>query len=857
MRRLVALALAVALSCAPAPSPPQPAPPPPATSIHLSKAIVLEDEALDLDVDPRVTTFSGTATLRVRIAEPTTSIVLHGRDLQIARVVVRDGTGEVTASVATRRALGGREADEELVLQTSRAVVGPATIVIPYSAPFARLRGLYRVRAGNDWYAFTQLEAVDARRMFPSFDEPAFKAPYTLRVTVPQGMVAFSNGALERTEPATAERVRHVFARTAPLPAYLVALAVGPLESIALASGPTPIRLVSTKGHAEQGRAALAETAEYLRILGDYFGHAYPYGKLDVVAVPDFGPGAMENAGLVTFREELLLADAASTSTRRRRSIVLAHELAHQWFGDLVTMRWWDDLWLNEAFATWMAAKACDTRQPGFGGNLDLVSGKLGAMVPDALPAARPVRLPVETSDAIHETGGWSAYQKGAAVLSMIEHWLGEATFRDGIRRYVQAHEHGVVGADDLLGALEAASGKPVTRVATPFLDRTGVPVVEARATCTAQSTLDVVLTAERPGPAPAWPIPACVHQASAQPTCALLESTPTTMHFPTCAPIYGNADEAGYFRVVGGAPLTEAERMATLANAWALVQRGTLDASAFFDAVDRAGLDRETSRLVFEQAIGALGAAGDALVDDATMPDFQRAVRRWLGPKANALGFATKPTDTDDDRLLRVMLVSALWDLGRASDVAVAAEPLARAWLDDPAHADADLGPLAVRISAAAGGVANAAVLRARLPRATAVERTVIVGALASQTSPARLTDVLDLVASGEIRASDFRYVWGAATRTRDGRRIAAKFLRDRFEDLRVALGAVGGLAGSIAWACDDAEQRASVDFFRPKLASFEGMQRSYDEGLEWSRACVSVRGREAGRARAWLARP
>ena len=890
------LALAVCLAaCGQPPEPiaarPSPAPAsavaasasaPPADNVRLPKGVTPKDYTLDLRVDPRIETFEGAVAVRVALDKPSRHIVLHARDVTITRAGATSGAERLPAKWSSRRAKGARNADEELVLSFERDLpAGEVTIEIEYSAPFAKLRGLYRVNVGAEWYAFTQLEAVDARRMFPSFDEPRFKTPFSIRISVPKGMKAFANSAMVRTEP-DGDRVRHIFEKTLPLPTYLVAIAVGDLDVLEGPKSPVPIRLLATSGKAKMGNEAIKAAADFLRILGEYFDRPYPYGKLDLVAVPDFGPGAMENVGLVTFREELLLVDgdAASMPMKRRMASVTAHELAHQWFGDLVTPPWWDDLWLNEGFATWMAAKACDTWRPGFGGVLELTAGKLGAMNADMLPSARPVRVPVETSDAIHDSGGWSAYQKGGSVIAMLERWIGEAAFRDGIRAYIKSHEHGTVTSEDLLLALDKATDKPVSKVAKSFLDQPGVPLVTFEGKCSpppgspvgglpgvvlrlhlSQAPLHA-LPSDSKGPVPTWTIPICVGSGSKPPVCTLLDGGSADLAVPGCDPVYPNASEAGYYRFAGTdivalaatKTLAEAERLGLLSNAWALVQAGRLDAGKLFDVLDRSSIGAETSRVVVDQAIGILYGVRDALLDAQHAAAFRGRVSRWLTPQAKRLGWDAKKGESDDIRLLRLSVLGALWELAGDAQVARDAEPRAAAYLKDPKSVDRDLGPLAVRISALSGGAAKPDVLRQKLATALPFDRTVIIGALASVKDAAAQRATFEMIVSGDIRAGDARYVWGSASRQPESRAAFSAWLRERFVDLEKKLDEVGYFASTIGWQCDEARQSEAVAFYEPKLSSVEGMQRSFDEGLARSRLCVQMRGRELANAGRWL---
>src|SRR5580704_1896585 len=453
-----------AMPAADPPAGPSTTPPPPRDDGRLPATAVPQGYRVALTIDPTQPRFSGVTTIKVDVTEPTYSIVLNARDMTVSRAVATSG-GVQTEASATPRLASGSVAAEELVLTFARPLpAGPAVVEITYDAPFATdLAGLYRVEEQGRWYAYTQFESTDARRAFPCFDEPGFKTPFDVTITAPSGMIALANSPEQPSaggpDPGDGTRT-HTFATSPPLPSYLVAFAVGDFDVAEGRKEPFPIRVITTKGRAPLAGLALDVAAALIDKLGDYFDMRYPYAKLDLVAVPDFAAGAMENPGLVTFRDVLLLLDPqhATTSIRRSQAEVIAHEFAHQWFGDLVTMKWWNDTWLNEGFATWAEAKIVDRWRPNFGATIGQIAGLEHVMDTDSLKSARAVREPVRsTSDAMEAFDGIT-YQKGAAVLRMIETWLGPDVFRRGVQRYIHENAWKNARAGDLFKALDFVS---------------------------------------------------------------------------------------------------------------------------------------------------------------------------------------------------------------------------------------------------------------------------------------------------------------------------------------------------------------------------------------------------------------
>ncbi len=877
--------LAVGLSLACADSPRAPVPPvartpeepalrwdaPAATSVHLPSSVVPTRYRLELTIDPRKESFSGKTTIHVDVLEPTDHIVLHGRDLRVRSVqVVHAGAPKepLEAEVRPRRAFGAKDKDEELVLLLGRWLQpGKAHVEITYDAPFGSLWGLFRVQEAGRAFAFTQLEATFARRMFPSFDEPRHKTPFDVVLEVPMGMTAYANGKVLHQRALPEDMQRLTFDETPPIPTYLVAVAVGELERLEGAPVPAPIAVLTAPGKSKAGADGAEAARRTLAALEGYFDRKYPYGKLDLVAVPNFAVGAMENAGLVTFREELLLATAsAPVSLRRRMILVMAHELAHQWFGNLVTMTWWDDIWLNEGFATWMQAKATDEAYPELRTQAERVLSKDLAMRYDALPSSRAVRPQVTRADDIGQIGGWSAYQKGASILAMLEAWAGEESFRDAIRAYVAKQAHKSITSTELFAALDAGTKKEVSRVAKTFLDQPGVPVFQVSLTCD-QKTQGPVTVSVEPGalggpPGARWDVPVCLRvQGETAPRCVLSRGAATSVKLDRCPGwVHPNAGEAGYYRydldaaswqklTKAFAELPEAERAGLLLDAWALAlagRRGVEDVTSLLGSID---WKQERSRVVLEAAIVVLTELNR--LNGAEAPKtYVALVRRVLEPARKRLALPKLgQKEPDDDALLRASVLAALHDLIRDPDVALALTPAGRAYVSDPAAAQAlvgpDLAPLAARVAVAtdekaAGALDEKALLAARSPD----HRVGLTIAIASRERPEALEAALDLLLSGSIRAGDVRHVKSAIGGRAKSREVFYRWAVRHFDELTEKLGGAPTLIQTIGWSCGRSPGvDALVAAVDRRLEKLDGARRAYEEGVADLERCASVR--------------
>ncbi|HEX3563941.1 MAG TPA: M1 family metallopeptidase, partial [Acidimicrobiales bacterium] len=463
------------------------------TTYRLPYTVVPSRYRLTLVPDLSGASFTGEVSIDVTVAEPITDIVLNAAELTIESATLSP-TGAPGGAAALEPSSTTLDAEEERVTLTFPEPVptGPATLQLSFTGILNdKLHGFYRSTFTDDdgneqLIATTQMEATDARRAFPCWDEPDRKAVFEVTLVVEDGLGAYSNGPIveETPEPggpgsAPARRIR--FAPTMPMSTYLVAFIVGHLE----ATDPVdvdgvPLRIVHPPGKSNLAPYALEVGAHALRFFTDYFGIPYPADKLDLVAIPDFAFGAMENLGCVTFRESVLLVDPAQAARveLERVADVVCHEIAHMWFGDLVTMKWWNGIWLNEAFATFMEVLAVDAFRPEWQRWVSFGVEREAAMAVDGLHATRPVEFHVGRPEEAQGMFDVLTYQKGGSVLRMLEQYLGAETFRDGIRDYLTTHSHSNTETADLWDALERSSGQPVREIMDTWIYQGGYPLV-------------------------------------------------------------------------------------------------------------------------------------------------------------------------------------------------------------------------------------------------------------------------------------------------------------------------------------------------------------------------------------------
>jgi alanyl aminopeptidase len=538
-------------------------PPPPA--FHLPGDVVPIKYSVELNIDPRRDTFTGSMQIEVNILKPTSVIWLNGKNL------VPESTASVASGSAHMDAAVQVVSDEFIALTIPTSVTGHSTVSLRYrgSLDDKAVVGAYRRQVEGEWYVYTTFTPIEARRVFPCFDELKLKAPWELSVRVPRGEKAFSNGreTNENDEPDGSKLIR--FAATEPLPTELVAFAVGPFDIYQAPSvaGIPPMRVITPKGHGAEGKTAAEVAIKLLPKLEAYTGISYPFGKLDHLALADAGFAAVENPGLIVYlAKEILIAPGTENRENTRAVRFLeAHEMGHQWFGDMVTQADWNDVWLSEGFATWISEKLMDQEEPAARVHLSAIQTRERIMGVDASAKTHPVRVEVSNREDSLSIYNRVAYDKGASVLLMLEGWLGEEKFRECLRAYLRDHRFGNASVQDLAEELKRAAGTDAAPVLHSFLDATGIPQVRGQVQCDRSPRLTIRQTG-------ASAIPVCYRGDGISPTCELLDGPSREIALTACPSwIYLNSGGTGYYRVAWDAKplaalllekLTPAERL-------------------------------------------------------------------------------------------------------------------------------------------------------------------------------------------------------------------------------------------------------------------------------------------------------
>lgn len=826
--------------------------------------------AVDWTIDPSRGTFEGVIEMDLRFDRPAPVLWLNASELSIHEAVLTQNGHPVKA-----RVLAGGDDFAGFAFDPP-AAAGTARLRISYEAKInpTDTMGVFRQKVGDDWYVYTQFESIAARRAFPCFDEPSYKVPWQLTLRIPRGLMAVSNTPVE-SETDGGDNTRVVtFRTTRPLPSYLVAVGVGPFDAVDAGRGgrnSVPIRIIVPRGRAADARYAAEIQKPALERLEAYFGSPYPYEKLDNLIIPQTVRfGAMENAGLITWNENIALAKAKDETPNFRRQFasICLHETAHQWFGDSVTLAYWDDTWLNESFATWMASKLLREWKPEWQRDVVDVAERSDTLESDTLKSARQIRQPILSKGDIDNAFDDISYGKGGAVLAMFESWIGPARFQAGIREYLAAHEWKNATSADFLASLEKASSPGVGAAFSTFLDQPGFPLIRAETKCAAGSPPRVALHQHRLLPKgmdskAVWRIPVCARWGGAASgegrACTLLTGADGDLPLSgakACPDwVLANEGEVGYYRVAysddllkkllhGGAPeLTLAERVGVIGDVHALATLGELPMEQALALVSEFAKD--PSRQITRALEEILEPIDNHLVPDEARPRFEAFVRGAFAPRARAIGWAPVSGESEDNELLRpVLLRLAL--MGKDPEITREGAAIGRRWLDDRSASSPVVSQTALVAAALEGdaGVFDRMVKELHAKGTDRRDRNRIFTALGVSSDPALEQRALGLMLDPTLDSRESLALLRTAIGYRLARDQAWDFFKTNFDALVARLprefGPVFPRVGSVF--CDMAHRDDVRKFFEPRVASIEGAARPLAQTLETVGQCQAL---------------
>ncbi len=826
---------------------------------------------VELTLDPDKETFSGSIRIRLNIERPTQTLWLNATNIAVEKASLTKG-GEAQAATVVA---GG---DDFLGLRFGAPVAaGAAEVRIDYTGKVL-LRdqsGIFRTEDQGNRYLLTQFEQIAARRAFPCFDEPYYKVPWQVTLHVPSLDNVVSNTPVLSESVAGATKTV-VFAETKPLPSYLVAFGVGPFEFVnagVAGKNHVPVRIVTAKGRANEAEYAAQVTATILTRLEDYFGVPYPYAKADQVAIPISAGFAMENAGMVTYGQTIILAKPQGDTEQRQRTYaaIAAHELAHQWFGDLVTTAWWNDIWLNEAFATWMSSKLIAEWKPEWGTRAEDVDDKLYAENNDSLLTARKIRQTIESNDDIQNAFDGITYQKGAAVIGMFENWVGAEAFRKGVHSYMERYAFRTATTSDFLDSISTATRKNLTQAFSTFLDQSGVPLVSVALDCK-QAMPALHLEQQRSLPlgskstsSQIWHIPVCMRYGTGESgwtSCVLM--TQPTMSVPLeggCPAWVQTNDKAiGYYRVdyagdllgklIEGnatARLSAPERVDLIGNARALTESGKMPWANALALVPVFHGDPE--RHVVGEALRLAIGPSSYLV----RPDLQAKYAEFIGAnfaeRARAIGWTLKDGESDEARLLRPRLLPAVATFGRDEQLAKQAKELADTWLATQKGIDPSLVEPVLTTAAYSGNTALAERFVTAWSKLDPQQQRSLLLAMVGFRDAQALRFLLDAVLTGRLPVTPASNLLFYAGRNADStRKVRFEFVKTHFNQIIELLGdstfsGRSQLPNVGLGFCDAQSKSELQSFFEPRLGQLVGAPRVLAHVLEGIDQCIAIK--------------
>ena len=853
---------------------------------RLPENVVPDSYDLKFEPDLASATFAGDETIHVHLQKGATAIVLNSAEIEFKEVWMGSADFKQAAAVSKD------EKNETATLTVPSMVpAGPADIHIRYTGILNdKLRGFYLSQTARRRYAVTQFEATDARRAFPSFDEPAYKAIFRITLVIDKGDTAISNGKIVSDTPGPGNGKHTLqFSDSPKMSSYLVAMMVGDFACIQGGADGIPIRVCAVPEKKDLLSYALLSAENILKYYDTYFQIKYPYQKLDIIAFPDFSAGAMENVAAITYRETLLTIDDKNASVDAHQAVVavLAHEMAHMWFGDLVTMKWWDDIWLNEGFATWMAHKPIKAWKPEWHDERGEIQETGGSLTTDSIASVRAIRAKAETPAEIATLFDGIAYGKAGSVLRMVEAYVGPEVFQKGANAYLEKHAYGNATAEDFWNQMAATSEKPVDGIMASFTQQSGAPLVTVVKTeCTEKVVpsgrkkkkmpfTEVTLSQERyfadaakltAGSQEIWQIPINLRPAGAKDaTYVLLAQRQQTFELPGCSPwVYVNAGGRGYYRSSYDAAtlgkmsaeletsFSPEERIHFLGDEWAMVRVGRLNIGDYLATLEKMKSERE--RALVGVMTGRFGEIHDTIVASADRAAFEKWVRDFLRPMAAEVGETPKPGESDDTRGLRSDVFATLAYYGRDPQVLAKSRLLMEQYMRDPNSVEAALARNALAVSALEG---NADLYDRYLEHMktakTPEEHYNYLRALPQFPSAELAKRTFELVLSPEVKNQDL-YRIGGLLENVDTQSTAWELFKSNFPAIKEKAGESlsEGFAGFAGYFCDEKLRDDSQDFFAAQ--NLPGTERVLQNAKDSVNACIELRSLQQANLTAYL---
>ena len=843
----------------------------PAASLHaqrLPSTVIPTHYTLTLTPDLKAATFTGIESIDLNLKQPISSVTLNALEIAFQSVTISANGKAQTASISLDKA---REQATFTVPQALPA--GKATLTIHYTGILNdELRGFYLSKTARRNYAVTQFESTDARRAFPSFDEPAFKATFDITLVIDKGDTAISNGPIIKDTPGPgADKHTLTFLTTPKMSTYLVAFLVGDFQCTSGSQDGVAIRVCATPDKVPFTPYGVDVAKYVLHYYNTYFGIPYPLKKLDLIALPDFEAGAMENFCAITYRETDLLLDpkTATINARKGVALVIAHEMAHQWFGDLVTMQWWNNVWLNEGFATWMENKPVAAMHPEWHIDQDVAAGMDGTLNLDALPTTRAIRAKADTRDEIEQMFDGISYGKASDVLLTVENYVGPETFRKGVQSYLRAHLYANATAEDFWNAQTAVSHKPVDKIMDSFIAQPGVPLLTfgtpGNGKVSVAQQRFFLSPSIQPDPAQKWTIPVCFKTGASGQSCEILTPSGTSLNLPAADLFFANAGGKGYYRSAYPAALyaslvahvetglTPTERISLIGDEWAQLRANKASAGDYLDLV--AAVKADPNAAVLSSALSGVDAIYTRV---ASTPADKAALSAWIrrifAPEYQKLG-PPSAGDSADTRELRARLLHVLGYYGKDPAALAQAHEIAEKFISDQASVDPTLGKTALDVAAFNGDATLYDQLLKIYETSTNPEFQMgALNLLATFQNPALAQRSLEYALSGKVRNQDAAIQLTIALSMPGTRDLAWKFIQDNWGTVQTKLTPEMGqmLVGSTGSFCSESARDQVSRFFAEHKVGVATVALKH--AVERINGCIELRNLQEPQLKKWI---